>query len=182
MKPTIVLVGRPNVGKSTLFNRLTRTRDAIVADVPGLTRDRHYGHGRIGDRPYLIVDTGGLEPTASDGIFEQMARQTLQAVAEGDAVLFLVDGKAGITPADRDIARELRKAGRKLTLVVNKAEGTSREQAEAEFHELGLGEPHAISAVHGDNVHELMQLVLAPLSHEGREPLPEDRPKIAIVG
>jgi GTP-binding protein len=182
MKPTIVLVGRPNVGKSTLFNKLTRTRDAIVADMPGLTRDRHYGHGRVGDRPYLLVDTGGLEPTAREGIFEHMARQTLQAVAEGDAVLFLVDGRAGITPADRDIARELRRTGRKLTLVVNKAEGLSRDQAAAEFHELGLGEPHAISATHGDGVSELMSTVLAPFAHEGREPMPDDRPKVAIVG
>jgi len=182
MKPTIVLVGRPNVGKSTLFNKLTRTRDAIVADMPGLTRDRHYGHGRVGDRPYLLVDTGGLEPTAREGIFEHMARQTLQAVAEGDAVLFLVDGRAGITPADRDIARELRRTGRKLTLVVNKAEGLSRDQAAAEFHELGLGEPHAISATHGDGVSELMSFVLAPFAQEGREPMPDDRPKVAIVG
>src|SRR5689334_20511168 len=136
MKPTIVLVGRPNVGKSTLFNRLTRTRDALVAEVPGLTRDRHYGHGRVGDRPYLVVDTGGLEPTAREGIYAQMARQTEQAVAEADAVLFLVDGRAGVTPADREIARELRRTGRPLTLVVNKAEGVSREQAAAEFHEL----------------------------------------------
>jgi GTPase len=182
MKPTIVLVGRPNVGKSTLFNKLTRTRDAIVADMPGLTRDRHYGHGRLGDRPYLLVDTGGLEPTAREGIFEHMARQTLQAVAEGDAVLFLVDGRAGITPADRDIARELRRTGRKLTLVVNKAEGLSRDQAAAEFHELGLGEPHAISATHGDGVSELMSFVLASFAHEGREPMPDERPKVAIVG
>jgi len=181
-KPLIALVGRPNVGKSTLFNKLTRTRDAIVADMPGLTRDRHYGHGRVGDRPYLLVDTGGLEPTAREGIFEHMARQTLQAVAEGDAVLFLVDGRAGITPADRDIARELRRTGRKLTLVVNKAEGLSRDQAAAEFHELGLGEPHAISATHGDGVSELMSFVLAPFAQEGREPMPDDRPKVAIVG
>jgi GTP-binding protein len=182
MKPTIALVGRPNVGKSTLFNRLTRTRDALVADVPGLTRDRHYGHGRVGDRPYLVVDTGGLEPTAREGIYAQMARQTEQAVAEADAVLFLVDGRAGVTPADREIARELRRTGRPLTLVVNKAEGISREQAAAEFHELGLGEPQPVSAAHGDGVNELMAAVLAQLPHEGREPMPEDRPKVAIVG
>lgn len=182
MKPTIVLVGRPNVGKSTLFNRLTRSRDAIVADVPGLTRDRHYGHGRLGDRPYLVVDTGGLEPTAREGIFEHMARQTLQAVAEADAVLFLVDGRTGITPTDRDIARELRKTVRNLALVVNKTEGVPHAQAAADFHELGLGEPLPVSAAHGDGVNELMALVLAKLPHEGREPMPVDRPKIAIVG
>jgi len=182
VKPTIVLVGRPNVGKSTLFNRLTRSRDAIVADVPGLTRDRHYGHGRVGDWPYLVVDTGGLEPSARDGIFEHMARQTLQAVAEGDAVLFLVDARAGVTPADRDIARELRKTGRKLTLVVNKTEGLSQAQATADFHELGLGQPQAISAAHGDGVNELIGLVLADFPHQQSEPIPAGGPKVAIVG
>jgi len=182
VKPTIVLVGRPNVGKSTLFNRLTRSRDAIVADVPGLTRDRHYGHGRVGDRPYLVVDTGGLEPSAREGIFERMARQTLQAVAEGDAVLFLVDGRTGIAPADRDIARELRKTGRKLTLVVNKAEGLPHAQVTSDFHELGLGEPLAVSAAHGDGVNELISLVLAQFPREERQPMPDDRPKVAIVG
>src|SRR5215470_12793234 len=111
MKPTIALVGRPNVGKSTLFNRLTRSRDALVADIPGLTRDRHYGHGRLGSKAYLVVDTGGLEPSATDSIFHAMARQTLQAVDEADAVVFMVDGRAGLTAVDRDIAQQLRKTG-----------------------------------------------------------------------
>ena len=126
MKPTIVLVGRPNVGKSTLFNRLTRTRDALVADQPGLTRDRHYGIGRVGDRDYLVVDTAGFDPVAKDGIMHEMARQAEQAIAEADVLLFLVDGRAGRTPHDENIAARLRRAGRPVHLVVNKAEGLDR--------------------------------------------------------
>src|SRR5688500_1017266 len=138
MKPTLVIVGRPNVGKSTLFNRLTRSRDAIVANVPGLTRDRHYGEGRIGDRPYLVVDTGGFEPEADTGIFHEMARQTRQAIDEADAILFVVDARAGLTARDRDIADELRRAARPLFVVVNKAEGMAPAMVAAEFHALGL--------------------------------------------
>ena len=123
MKPVIALVGRPNVGKSTLFNRLTRSRDALVADLPGLTRDRHYGEGRAGDRPYLVVDTGGFEPVAKDGILHEMARQTRQAVEEADVVVFIVDGRNGLAPQDKTIADYLRKVGRPIFLVVNKAEG-----------------------------------------------------------
>jgi GTP-binding protein len=186
MKPTIALVGRPNVGKSTLFNRLTRSRDALVADIPGLTRDRHYGHGRLGARPYLVVDTGGLEPTAKDGIYHAMAKQTLQAVDEADAVLLLVDGRAGLTAQDREIANRLRKSGRPLYLVVNKSEGLSREAAAAEFHELGLGEPLAISAAHGDGVRELVDLVLESIPAEEEEARRAEHlprvPKIAVVG
>jgi GTPase len=186
MKPTIALVGRPNVGKSTLFNRLTRSRDALVADIPGLTRDRHYGHGRLGSKPYLVVDTGGLEPTAKEGIYHAMARQTLQAVDEADAVLLLVDGRTGITSQDREIANRLRKAGRPLYLVVNKSEGLSRDSAAAEFHELGLGTPLAISAAHGDGVHDLIDLVLEKSPVELEAVRPDERspraPKIAIVG
>ncbi len=114
MKPTLALVGRPNVGKSTLFNRLTRSRDALVADMPGLTRDRHYGHGRVGDRPYLVVDTGGFEPRAKEGIMQEMARQAEAAIAECDMLLFIVDGRAGLTPQDQHIANRLRKSGRPL--------------------------------------------------------------------
>ena len=120
MLPTLVLVGRPNVGKSTLFNRLTRSRDALVADQPGLTRDRHYGKGRVGERPFLVVDTGGLEPVAKEGIMFEMAKQTRQAIDEADLVLFIVDGRAGLTPQDRIIATQLRKTGRPLMLLVNK--------------------------------------------------------------
>src|SRR5512147_512311 len=126
MLPTLVLVGRPNVGKSTLFNRLTKTRDALVADMPGLTRDRHYGHGRLGGRPYLVVDTGGFEPQAKDGILHEMARQAEAAIAEADMLLFMVDGRVGVTPQDKHIAGLLRRSGRPLLLVVNKAEGMDR--------------------------------------------------------
>ena len=127
MNPTLVLVGRPNVGKSTLFNRLTRSRDALVADLPGLTRDRHYGHGRIGLRPFLVVDTGGFEPKAKDGIMREMARQAEQAIAEADVLLFMVDGREGLTAQDSDVAERLRRSGRPMLLVVNKAEGMARD-------------------------------------------------------
>src|SRR5882757_4884104 len=109
MKPTLAIVGRPNVGKSTLFNRLTRSRDALVADVPGLTRDRHYGEGRLGNKPYLVVDTGGLEPVARDGMLHEMAKQTQLAISEADAVVFVVDARSGLTPHDRRIAQALRR-------------------------------------------------------------------------
>ena len=185
MHPTIALVGRPNVGKSTLFNRLTRTRDAIVADVPGLTRDRHYGHGRIGDRPYLVVDTGGFEPDARTGIMHEMARQTEQAIAEADTIIFVVDGRQGLTPGDRDIADMLRRLGRHVLLAVNKAEGMNAAVVVAEFFALGLGEPVPISATHGEGVHYLVDLALADF------PVPEGEaeaaagelcPRVAIVG
>ena len=126
MKPIIVLVGRPNVGKSTLFNRLTRTRDALVADIPGLTRDRHYGHGKLGGKPCLVVDTGGFEPLAKDGIMHEMARQTEQAIAEADAVIFVVDGRTGITALDKEIANKLRRAVRPVFVAVNKVEGMNQ--------------------------------------------------------
>ncbi len=183
MKPTIVIVGRPNVGKSTLFNRLTRSRDAIVADAPGITRDRHYGEGRVGAQPYLVVDTGGFEPVATEGIFHVMAQQTRQAVDEADAVLFVVDARAGITAQDRTIAEELRKTGRRAWLVVNKAEGMLPAMAAVEFHELGLGDPLPVSAAHGDYVGDLMDLVLAEFGGaEATEELEDKHPKIAVVG
>lgn len=181
MKPTLVLVGRPNVGKSTLFNRLTRSRDAIVANIPGLTRDRHYGHGRLGDKPCLVVDTGGFEPTATEGILYEMARQTRQAIDEADVVLFLVDGRSGLTSLDRTVAEQLRKTGRKVVLVVNKSEGMT-SSATAEFFELGMGEPCAISAAHGDNVNELVELALRDFPSGRNEERNDDHPKIAIVG
>ncbi|MFN7836314.1 MAG: ribosome biogenesis GTPase Der [Burkholderiaceae bacterium] len=182
MKPVIALVGRPNVGKSTLFNRLTRSRDALVANLSGLTRDRHYGIGRIGTKPYLVVDTGGLEPVAKEGIYAQMARQSRQAVVEADLVLFIVDGRQGITAQDQTIADELRKSQRRVVVVVNKAEGQAQALAVAEFHELGLGEPRAISASHGDGVNELMELVCADLPETIETENDEHMLKVAIVG
>jgi GTP-binding protein len=184
MKPTIVLVGRPNVGKSTLFNRLTRSREALVADFPGLTRDRHYGAGRIGDKAYLVVDTGGLEPKASEGVLAEMARQTKAAIAEADAIVFITDAREGVTPHDRRIAEELRRLSRPKWLVVNKAEGKDPAVAVAEFHELGMGGPIAISAAHGEGVNDLIDLVLADfdVDEEERDPAESDAPRIAIVG
>jgi GTP-binding protein len=182
--PTLVLVGRPNVGKSTLFNRLTRSRDAIVADMPGLTRDRHYGRSRIGERPCLVVDTGGFEPAAKDGIMHQMARQTLQAVDEADIIWFVVDAREGLTAQDRVIADQLRRTGRPLWLMVNKAEGMNRGVVTAEFHELGIGEPYAISAAHGEGVRELLELALEEFGEPEADATHqiEDTPRIAIVG
>ncbi|ODT69967.1 MAG: ribosome biogenesis GTPase Der [Nitrosomonadales bacterium SCN 54-20] len=182
MKPTLVLVGRSNVGKSTLFNRLTRSRDALVADMPGLTRDRHYGHGRLGDRPYLVVDTGGFEPLATEGILHEMAKQTLQAIDEADVVLFIVDGRSGLTAQDKIVAEQLRRTGRRTLLAVNKTEGMAVSVVTAEFHELGLGEPCAISAAHGENVSELVALALQDLPDEPEQERKDEHPKIAIVG
>ncbi len=183
MLPTLVLVGRPNVGKSTLFNRLTRSRDALVADLPGLTRDRHYGRGRVGERPYLVVDTGGLEPVAKEGILHEMAKQTRQAVDEADLVLFIVDGRDGLTPQDRIIATQLRKTGRPVLLLVNKAEGMQRERVTTDFHELGLGVPIPISSAHGDNVAEMIEVALDELpAFEAETEEKSDHPKLAIVG
>ena len=187
MKPVIALVGRPNVGKSTLFNRLTRSRDALVADLPGLTRDRHYGEGRIGDRPFLVIDTGGFEPVAKEGIMHEMALQTRQAVAEADVVVFIVDGRQGLTPHDKTITDYLRKAGRKVMLVVNKSEGMKYTSVTADFYELGLGDPYVISAAHGDGVHDLVRealdIAFADRPDEEEEPEhPDHGIKIAIVG
>jgi GTP-binding protein len=183
VKPTLVIVGRPNVGKSTLFNRMTRSRDALVADFPGLTRDRHYGEGRLGDRPYLVVDTGGLEPVAKEGMLHEMARQTEAAIAEADVVLFLVDGRDGLTPQDRRIADALRAARAKVWLAVNKTEGMNAPVVTAEFFELGLGQPHAVSASHGEGVRELVEAALEGFPVEADAPEDESAgPRIAIVG
>ena len=182
MKPTIVIVGRPNVGKSTLFNRLTKTRDALVADIPGLTRDRHYGHGKLGSKPYLVVDTGGFEPLAKDGIMHEMARQAEQAIAEADAVIFVVDGRTGITALDKEIANKLRKAQRPVFVAVNKSEGMNQGIVIADFHELGLGEPYAISATHGEGVRSLIELALEPYPEPDAEGSENDVLRVAIVG
>ncbi len=163
MKPVIALVGRPNVGKSTLFNRLTKTRDAIVADFAGLTRDRHYGNGKHGKREYIVIDTGGFEPDADVGIFYEMARQTQQAVAEADVVIFVLDARAGLSGQDHDIARYLRRLGKSCVLAVNKAEGMKEDVQLSEFYELGLGNINAVSASHGQGIRELLECALNAL-------------------
>src|SRR5262245_14454060 len=160
MLPVIALVGRPNVGKSTLFNALTRTRAALVAATPGLTRDRQYGFGRVGGADYIVVDTGGLSGN-TDGLDGLMARQTLRALDEANAVILLVDARGGRTPGDERAAALLRERGHRVWLVVNKAEGLDPDIAGAEFHALGLGEPRAMSAAHGDGVTAIMEAVLA---------------------
>ena len=184
MRPVIALVGRPNVGKSTLFNRLTRRRDAIVVDVPGVTRDRHYGQGRLGERPFIVIDTGGLELRAREGIYVEMARQAEQAMAEADAIVFLTDGRDGMHDGDAEIARRLRKLKARVWLVVNKTEGMASDSAVAEFHALGLGMPQPISAAHGDGVGDLIEGVLAQFPRPDAEAAgAQDRqPRVAIVG
>ena len=163
MKPVIALVGRPNVGKSTLFNRLTQTRDAIVADFAGLTRDRHYGNGRQGRHEYIVIDTGGFEPDAERGIYKEMAKQTRQAVAEADVVIFVVDAREGLSAQDHDIANELRRLGKPCLLAANKAEGMTDGARLVDFYELGFGEVYGISAAHGQGIRGLVELALDPL-------------------
>lgn len=185
MKPVIALVGRPNVGKSTLFNRLTKSRDAIVADFAGLTRDRHYGDGRLGQREFIVIDTGGFEPDSSTGIVKEMARQTRQAVAEADVVVFVTDVRTGLSGQDQDIARYLRQANKRVLLAVNKAEGMSESPLLAEFHELGMGEPHPISAAHGQGIRSLLEAALAdfPEQDEPEEGEGPDTPvRLAVAG
>jgi GTPase len=182
MLPVIALVGRPNVGKSTLFNFLTGTRDALVADLPGLTRDRKYGYGKTGPVPYLVVDTGGLVVDAQ-GVEQLMAKQTLRAIDEADRVLFLVDAREGLAPSDHFIAQTLRKLGKKVTVVANKAEGQDAASAAAEFHQLGLGDPQAISATHGDNVRSLMHGLLDGLeAAEDASAAGPDDIRVAVIG
>ncbi len=183
MIPTLVIVGRPNVGKSTLFNRLTQSRAALVADFPGLTRDRHYGQGRSGSRPFLVVDTGGFEPVTSDGMLREMAKQALQAIAEADGIIFLLDGRQGLTAQDRRIVDILRREKAPVWLVINKTEGMNTDVVSAEFHELGLGNPIAISSAHGEGVRHLIEEVLSgfPVEDEASEQ-PAKHPHIAIVG
>lgn len=186
MKPVLALVGRPNVGKSTLFNRLTKSRDAIVADYAGLTRDRHYGNGRHGRQEFIVIDTGGFEPDAESGIFKEMAKQTQQAVAEADVVVFVVDARAGLSSQDHDIAKYLRRLGKPCVLTANKAEGMTAGAQLNEFYELGFGEVHPVSAAHGQGIRSLIELALAPLA---LEPVADDDPseesgpiKLAVAG
>ena len=185
MIPVIALVGRPNVGKSTLFNRLTRSRDALVADVPGLTRDRKYGDGRLGDRPFIVVDTGGLSGDRED-LDALMAEQSWQAVEEADRIFFLVDGREGLGGADEAIAAALRRTGKPVALVVNKADGIDVDVAMAEFHGLGMGEPRPISAAHGRGVEKLLSAALAdvplPETVAADDGEPDDTIRVAVVG
>jgi len=186
MKPVIALVGRPNVGKSTLFNRLTKTRDAIVADFAGLTRDRHYGNGKLGPHEYIVIDTGGFEPDAASGIYKEMAKQTRQAVAEADVVVFVVDARAGISAQDHDIAKYLRKLGKPTVLTANKAEGMTEGVQLSEFFELGLGEVLAVSASHGQGMRTLVDMALEPLKlpdpDEEAEPQDPSVIRLAVAG
>jgi GTP-binding protein len=187
MLPVIALIGRPNVGKSTLFNRLTRSRDALVADYPGLTRARQYGFGKLGPVPYLVIDTGGVAG-GEVGIKELMVDQTVVALEEADIAMILVDGREGLTAADEHVADLARKNGKKTWLIVNKAEGLDRAIASGEFHGLGLGEPYAVSAAHGDRISALMDAVLADFEvEEAEEEVPsydddEHELRIAVVG
>jgi len=182
MKPVVALVGRPNVGKSTLFNCLTRSRDALVADQPGLTRDRKYGEGRVGDYPYLVVDTGGLSGE-KEGIDELMAGQAWLAIEEADVVLFLVDARDGLVTGDQDIAKRLRLANKSVYLVVNKIDGAELSVVVADFYRLGLGDPLGITASQGGGVRDLMAEVLPELPESEIDEDTEDLGiKIAIVG
>ncbi len=187
MLPVIALVGRPNVGKSTLFNSLTRTRNALVADLPGLTRDRQYGIGQRGPGPYVVVDTGGL--TGEDeGLSGLVARQAWRAIEEADAVLLLVDGRAGLTTTDEEIAGQLRRAGKSVHLVINKAEHRDPDLLSADFHALGLDQLHVIAAVHNQGVETLMEEVFAalPATGEAGEAAASEEPegviRLAVVG
>jgi GTP-binding protein len=187
VKPVIALVGRPNVGKSTLFNRLTKSRDAIVADFAGLTRDRHYGDGRHNGVEFIVVDTGGFEPDSTTGIVKEMARQTRQAVAEADTVIFVVDVRAGLSAQDHDIARYLRTSQKHVLIAVNKAEGMSESPMLNEFHELGMGELHPVSAAHGQGIRSLLDAALEGVPAEAEEDefgaSPMDRPiRLAVAG
>jgi len=183
MKPVIALVGRPNVGKSTLFNQLTKSRNALVADYPGLTRDRQYGTGRVGDKPYIVVDTGGLSGDA-EGVEVQMVDQVHQAIGEADIVLFLVDARAGLMAGDEQIVQQLRRINKPIFVVVNKIDGTDETIGIIDFQGLGMGEPLAIAATHGRNVTRMMQTVLAdlPEAEEGDEEEEDGGVKVAIIG
>jgi len=185
VKPVLALVGRPNVGKSTLFNRLTKTRDAIVADFAGLTRDRHYGNARLGKHEFIVIDTGGFEPDASAGIYKEMARQTQQAVAEADIVVFVVDAREGLSAQDHDIANYLRRLGKPCLLVANKAEGMREGAQLAEFYELGLGEVLPVSAAHGQGIRSMVEMALEPLhldEQEGEAEADDGVIRLAVAG
>jgi GTP-binding protein len=178
MIPVIAIVGRPNVGKSTLFNCLTQSRDAMVADIPGVTRDRIYGHGKVGDKPYIVIDTGGIG-IDEEGVDELTAKQAEQAISESNLILFIVDARAGLMPADKFIAKKLRKLNKDLILVVNKTEGLNQDNINAEFEKLGFKNKISISASHRENINDLVEKF--PVAEE--ELVEESQGiKIAIVG
>lgn len=184
MLPVIALIGRPNVGKSTLFNRLTRSRDALVADYPGLTRDRQYGFGKLGPIPYLVIDTGGVAG-GEEGIDEAMVEQSVRALEEADAAIIMVDGRSGSTAADEHVAELARKHAKKTYLAVNKAEGLESAIANSDFYGLGLGEPMAVSAAHGDRINALMDHILGDFEVDAEEEETQDDDqelRIAVVG
>jgi GTP-binding protein len=184
MIPVIALVGRPNVGKSTLFNQLTRSRDALVANFPGLTRDRKYGEARIGSRPFVVIDTGGISGD-EDGIDSAMAGQSLVAIEEADAVLLLVDAREGLNAADEALARHLRQRNKSFHLVVNKIDGVNEDLAAGDFYALGIESMHAIAATHGRGVRALVEAVLAdfPEAEAGRDRDDESgSTRVAVVG
>ncbi len=181
MLPVVALIGRPNVGKSTLFNALTGTRDALVADLPGLTRDRQYGFARRTEVPCIVIDTGGLVEHAAD-VERLMVEQTERAIAEADRLIVLVDGRAGATPQDRFVAQLARRSGKPLWLAVNKTEGFDEDVAVADFHQLGLGEPHPIAAAHDQGVRDLLEIVLAGLTPDPADGAEMLGIKVAVIG
>ena len=171
MVPVIALVGRPNVGKSTLFNRLTKTRDAIVAEYAGLTRDRQYGEAKWQGRTYIVIDTGGISGD-EEGIDAKMAEQSLQAIEEADAVLFMVDSRAGMTASDQMIAEHLRKRNKRSFLIANKVDTVDPDIARAEFSPLGLGDALPIAAAHGRGVSQMLEAALGIFPRDDGEPEP----------
>lgn len=184
MKPVLALVGRPNVGKSTLFNRFTRSRDALVADIPGLTRDRKYGEGQLGERPFIAIDTGGLDGD-EEGLDGAMASQSLLAIEEADAVLLMLDGKAGLMPGDEQILHHLRKSRKTAFLVVNKVDGLDEDVARSEFFRLGVDQLHTITASQGRGVRTLLDAVLDTFPEPDPDTLlpdPDEGIRIAVSG
>ncbi len=181
MQPVIALVGRPNVGKSTLFNQLTKSRDALVADYPGLTRDRKYGTGKVGEKPYIVVDTGGLSGD-TEGVEGHMAEQVYQAIGEANVVLFLVDARDGLTVGDEQITQQLRRVNKSIFLIVNKIDGSDETLTVAEFQSLGMGEPLAIASAQGRGISKMMDTVLADLPVVEEQEDEESGTKVAIIG
>lgn len=184
MKPVIALIGRPNVGKSTLFNRLTKTKNALVADMPGLTRDRQYGFANLAKKSYILVDTGGFEPLVEDGVMYQMARQSQLAIAESDAVLFVVDGRNGITPQDQEIANQIRRFDKPVYVLVNKVEGLDNATAISDFYALGLDNLYPISATHGEGVNTAIEALLKHFDYSESETTEahNGQIKFAVIG